>query len=98
MHGARVRLHTEFISVTGVFLGICSLAAMPAPPVVVVAKHSYSKSGDNILNFARGDLLEILEETNAKWWAARMLKDEEAAGYIPASYVEVRIAIALARE
>ena len=62
---------------------------MPAQ-VVVVAKHSYTKPGDNILNFSRGDLLEVLEETNAKWWAARLVKDEESAGYIPASYVEVR--------
>ncbi|XP_065177416.1 uncharacterized protein LOC135808189 isoform X2 [Sycon ciliatum] len=61
---------------------------MPAQVMIVVAKHNYQKAGENILKFKRGDLLEVLEETNAKWWAARMVNDADLAGYIPSSYVQ----------
>jgi len=61
----------------------------PAAPQVVQARALWSFNEDNAepgdLSFSAGDVIEILEETNADWWTGRFRGKQ---GVFPSNYVE----------
>lgn len=70
----------------------------PMPPVpepdgsnnsnakMFVALYDYDARTDEDLSFRKGELLEILNDTQGDWWLARS-KASKQEGYIPSNYV-----------
>ncbi|KAK6624840.1 Tyrosine-protein kinase Src42A [Polyplax serrata] len=70
----------------------------PMPPVpeadgaansnakMFVALYDYDARTDEDLSFRKGELLEILNDTQGDWWLARS-KSSKQEGYIPSNYV-----------
>ena len=64
----------------------------PSRPVDVtgiksfVALYDYDARTDEDLSFKKGEVLEILNDTQGDWWYARS-KTTKAQGYIPSNYV-----------
>jgi len=56
-----------------------------------VALYDYDARTDEDLSFKKGDLLEILNDTQGDWWYARAKSSRAAGakleGYIPSNYV-----------
>jgi len=56
-----------------------------------VALYDYDARTDEDLSFKKGDLLEILNDTQGDWWYARAKSTKAAGdkleGYIPSNYV-----------
>ncbi|KAF4613907.1 hypothetical protein D9613_007853 [Agrocybe pediades] len=61
--------------------------AVPAAPSVPQAKALWAYRGDDAddLSFEAGDIVEIVEETNADWWMGRCHGKQ---GLFPSTYVE----------
>merc|ERR1719461_1335434 len=53
---------------------------------VFVALYDYDARTDEDLSFKKGDLLEILNDTQGDWWFARC-RSTKQEGYIPSNYV-----------
>lgn len=53
---------------------------------IFVALYDYDARTDEDLSFRKGELLEILNDTQGDWWYARS-KTSKAEGYIPSNYV-----------
>lgn len=53
---------------------------------IFVALYDYDARTDEDLSFRKGELLEILNDTQGDWWFARS-KTSKAEGYIPSNYV-----------
>ena len=51
-----------------------------------VALYDYDARTDEDLSFKKGEILEILNDTQGDWWYARS-KTTKAEGYIPSNYV-----------
>ncbi|XP_071960748.1 uncharacterized protein [Antedon mediterranea] len=51
------------------------------------AKFDYVKERDDVLSFKKGDLFEITNKVDERWWAARAESDN-SIGYVPALYLE----------
>ena len=56
------------------------------PNKVFVALYDYDARTDEDLSFKKGDLLEILNDTQGDWWFARC-RSTKQEGYIPSNYV-----------
>ena len=63
----------------------------PAAMKTFVALYDYDARTDEDLSFKKGDLLEILNDTQGDWWYARAKSSRAAGakleGYIPSNYV-----------
>ena len=57
-----------------------------APLKLFVALYDYDARTDEDLSFRKGELLEIINDTQGDWWYARS-KTTKAEGYIPSNYV-----------
>lgn len=66
--------------------GLMSNAAKDASRKIFVALYDYVARTSEDLSFAKGDYLEILNDTCGDWWYARSQKSA-AEGYIPSNYV-----------
>ena len=53
---------------------------------IFVALYDYDARTDEDLSFRKGELLEIINDTQGDWWYARS-KTSKAEGYIPSNYV-----------
>ena len=67
------------------------LGVNPGPQLIqttkiFVALYDYDARTDEDLSFKKGDLLEILNDTQGDWWFARC-KTTKQEGYIPSNYV-----------
>lgn len=66
-------------------------AAAAANMKTFVALYDYDARTDEDLSFKKGDLLEILNDTQGDWWYARAKSSRAAGakseGYIPSNYV-----------
>ena len=69
-----------------------SMQASPQRPIesgptkVFLALYDYDARTDEDLSFKKGELLEILNDTQGDWWFARS-KLNKKEGYIPSNYV-----------
>uniref|UniRef100_A0A2P2I1U9 Osteoclast-stimulating factor 1 n=1 Tax=Hirondellea gigas TaxID=1518452 RepID=A0A2P2I1U9_9CRUS len=69
-------------------------SAPPPPPirkgqvVALEALHNYKAQRDNELTIEEGDMLFILDQTNADWWLARI---DDKEGFVPSSYLSQTI-------
>lgn len=54
------------------------------------AKYDYKDDSDALLSFRQDDKFFIIDKTSSGWWGARRL-DNNDLGYVPSSYVEVRL-------
>ncbi len=61
-------------------------------PDIVELTYNYSQDGGD-LSIQKGDIIDIVEETNADWWTGRV---NGRQGVFPASYVERIVAPAAA--
>lgn len=52
-----------------------------------IGEHDYSSIDDNELNFKKGDMLYIIDDSEEDWWFARD-KHSGKEGYIPRNYVK----------
>ncbi|KAF9048551.1 SH3 domain-containing protein [Panaeolus papilionaceus] len=63
-----------------------AVPAPPAPaPAQVRALWAYNGQDAEELSFASGDIIELVEETNADWWTGRI---HNQTGLFPSTYVE----------
>ncbi|KAL8600799.1 Tyrosine-protein kinase Src42A [Nucella lapillus] len=53
---------------------------------IFVALYDYDARTDEDLSFRKGEILEIINDTQGDWWYARS-KSSKAEGYIPSNYV-----------
>lgn len=53
---------------------------------IFVALYDYDARTDEDLSFRKGELLEIINDTQGDWWFARS-KTTKQEGYIPSNYV-----------
>lgn len=60
--------------------------ASAASSKVFVALYDYDARTDEDLSFRKGELLEIINDTQGDWWYARS-KTTKKEGYIPSNYV-----------
>ena len=58
---------------------------LPGP--LYVAKDDYDSNTHESLSFKKGELLYILDNSQGKWWFAR-LKVSSKEGFVPSNYVE----------
>ncbi|XP_072025454.1 uncharacterized protein [Amphiura filiformis] len=52
------------------------------------AKFDYEKERDDVLSFHKGELFEIVNKTNDKWWVAKRVSDG-TIGYVPSVYLQL---------
>lgn len=55
-----------------------------------VAQHDYKKERDDVLSFRKGDRFKVKSKTSVEWWAVKCV-DTNDVGYVPATYLQVRI-------
>lgn len=74
--------------------GATALAGAAKDPIgagvkLFVAMYDYDARTDEDLSFKKGDLLEILNDTQGDWWFARSKtpRTGKLEGYIPSNYV-----------
>ena len=67
-------------------VGVVGPAASQPANKVFVALYDYDARTDEDLSFKKGDLLEILNDTQGDWWFARC-RSTKQEGYIPSNYV-----------
>jgi fyn-related kinase len=60
--------------------------AAPGSTKIFVALYDYDARTDEDLSFRKGELLEIINDTQGDWWYARS-KSTKQEGYIPSNYV-----------
>ena len=53
---------------------------------IFVALYDYDARTDEDLSFKKGEVLEIINDTQGDWWYARS-KSAKSEGYIPSNYV-----------
>ena len=75
-------------------MGVAEVTAGKAPPPQqktflfgVIAEYSFHSDDPEDLLFQKGDLLDILDQSDNNWWVARNAKGQ--TGLIPAPYVKV---------
>ena len=58
----------------------------PASQKLFLALYDYDARTDEDLSFKKGDVLEVLNDTQGDWWYARS-KISKQEGYIPSNYI-----------
>lgn len=58
----------------------------PASQKLFLALYDYDARTDEDLSFKKGDVLEVINDTQGDWWYARS-KTSKLEGYIPSNYV-----------
>eukprot|EP00729_Bicosta_minor_P000949 gene949-22974_t len=66
---------------------------LPAPPTpsspkkVFQALYDYDARTDDDLSFRKGDMLNIINDSDGDWWQAELVTNPTHQGYIPSNYV-----------
>ena len=63
---------------------------------IVVALYNYQGSEHGDMTFVKGDVMEIVDDTDPDWWLAKNI-NSGATGHIPRNYVAFQSSLELPR-